>query len=61
MYEAEKGNPMLSILADTFRIATFTDRPWLHDSMQREPRTAAQVARQWFWRGRCWQAPDHRQ
>lgn len=49
---------MLNILAETFRIATFTDRPWLRDSLQREPRSAAQAARRWFWQGRRWQAPD---
>ena len=54
---------MLNIFAETFRIATFTDRPWLRDSLQREPRSLARrddAERRWFWQGRRWQAPDHR-
>jgi hypothetical protein len=50
---------MLNIFAETFRIATFTDRPWLRDSLQREPRDAARATRnRWFWQGRRWQAPE---
>jgi hypothetical protein len=43
---------MLSIVAESFRIATRTDRPWLSGSFLTEPRQAERRRRdRWFWEG----------
>lgn len=44
---------MLTILADTFRIATLTDRPWDRDTLAPERRLAdRRRLDRWFWQGR---------
>jgi hypothetical protein len=51
---ARQEADMLNIFAETFRIATFTDTPWVHDETVAEPphRRRPVKTDRWFWSGR---------
>jgi hypothetical protein len=49
---------MLSILADTFRIASRTEQPWMRQSFKPDLRAGHDhEADLYFWRGRNWNPP----
>lgn len=49
---------MLSIFADTFRIATRTDQPWLSQTFQAHPERGPRLLDRWQWKGR-WTHPGN--
>lgn len=51
---------MLNIFAETFRIATRTERPWLRDAFISEPRNRQHKPEdRFFWQGRSWREDRH--